>query len=298
MDVSNSSTKKSEDINVLTDKVVFKGEIFGKNYNYEKNELNNNNNNINKETINKFDINNNNDKNEINNNKYLDNNISFRNKNSCNDFSYFNNKITKILKNHEIKNNKNLQLEEPQPDFKKLFKKSTEKEIEVFESEQYEFSRIESNNNSFSEQNNNNNNNNNNQTEKTQKNNTLKNSDSYSSLNNNLNRNSFDSNSEDQNNGNNKYLNKVICTLSKIENGNATFVSTDDLIFILPSLFIPKDLNIGSTYIFKLYEVNQAENKQERIQLIHSAFAKENIEDENKIEEVNQEFEQTEPDNN
>ena len=66
----------------------------------------------------------------------------------------------------------------------------------------------------------------------------------------------------------------------------------------MPSLFIPKDLNIGSTYIFKLYEVNQAENKQEKIQLIHSSLAKENIEDENKIEEVNQEFEQTEPDNN
>ena len=66
----------------------------------------------------------------------------------------------------------------------------------------------------------------------------------------------------------------------------------------MPSLFIPKDLNIGSTYIFKLYEVNQAENKQEKIQLIHSSLAKENIEDENKIDEVNQEFEQTEPDNN
>lgn len=279
MDFSNSSTKKSEDINILTEKVVFRSGIFNKKFSLDKNELNNNNN-QNKETINKFNIDNNN--NDNNNNKILENNLSFRKKNSLNDILYFNNKITKILKNHEITKPKNSGFEE-QTDFKKLFKKTLEKEIEVFESENYEIPKTDSNNNSFSEKNFDNNK-------------ILKKSDSYSSLNNNINRNSFDS--DDENNGNNKYLNKVICTLSKIENGNATFVSSDDLIFILPSLFIPKDLNIGSTYIFKLYEVNQAENKQERIQLIHASLAKENVEDENKIDEVNQEFEQTEPDNN
>ena len=271
MDFSNSSTKKSEDINILTEKVVFRSGIFNKKFSLDKNELNNN---IqNKETINKFNI-------ENDSNKILENNLSFRKKNSLNDILYFNNKITKILKNHEISQPKKQNFEE-QTDFKKLFKKTLEKEIEVFESENYELPKTDSNN-SFSEKNDNNK--------------FLKKSDSYSSLNNNINRNSFDS--DDENNGNNKYLNKVICTLSKIENGNATFVSSDDLIFILPSLFIPKDLNIGSTYIFKLYEVNQAENKQERIQLIHASLAKENVEDENKIDEVNQEFEQTEPDNN
>ena len=278
MDLSNSSTKKSEDINILTEKVVFRSGIFNKKFSLDKNELNNNIQN-NKETINKFNIDNNN--NDNNSNKILENNLSFRKKNSLNDILYFNNKITTILKNHEIKKPKKSQIEE-QTDFKKLFKKTLEKEIEIFESENFELPKIDSNNNSFSEKN--------------FDNKILKKSDSYSSLNNNINKNSFDS--EDENNGNNKYLNKVICTLSKIENGNATFVSSDDLIFILPSLFIPKDLNIGSTYIFKLYEVNQAENKQERIQLIHASLAKENIEDENKIEEVNQEFEQTEPDNN
>ena len=278
MDFNNSSTKKSEDINILTEKVVFRSGIFNKKFSLDKNELNNNIQN-NKETINKFKIDNNN--NDNNSNKILENNLSFRKKNSLNDILYFNNKITTILKNHEIKKPKKPQIEE-QTDFKKLFKKTLEKEIEIFESENFELPKIDSNNNSFSEKN--------------FDNKILKKSDSYSSLNNNINKNSFDS--EDENNGNNKYLNKVICTLSKIENGNATFVSSDDLIFILPSLFIPKDLNIGSTYIFKLYEVNQAENKQERIQLIHASLAKENIEDENKIDEVNQEFEQTEPDNN
>ena len=284
MDLSNSSTKKSDDINVLTDKVVFRSGIFNKKFSLDKNELNNNIKN-NKETINKLNIDNNNNNNDTDDNKIIENNLSFRKKNSLNEILNLNNKITKILKNHEIK--KPIKSEnEDQTNFKKLFKKTLEKEIEIFESENYEFPKNEtnSNNNSFSDKNLN------------LDNKILKKSDSYSSLNNNLNRNSFDS--DDENNGNNKYLNKVICTLSKIENGNATFVSSDDLIFILPSLFIPKDLNIGSTYIFKLYEVNQAENKQEKIQLIHSSLAKENIEDENKIEEVNQEFEQTEPDNN
>ena len=283
MDLSNSSTKKSDDINVLTDKVVFRSGIFNKKFSLDKNELNNNIKN-NKETINKLNIDNNNN-NDTDDNKIIENNLSFRKKNSLNEILNLNNKITKILKNHEIKK-PNKSANEDQTNFKKLFKKTLEKEIEIFESENYEFQKNDSisNNNSFSDKNLN-----------LEKKN-LKKSDSYSSLNNNLNRNSFDS--DDENNGNNKYLNKVICTLSKIENGNATFVSSDDLIFILPSLFIPKDLNIGSTYIFKLYEVNQAENKQEKIQLIHSSLAKENIEDENKIEEVNQEFEQTEPDNN
>ena len=260
MDFNNSSTKKSEDINILTEKVVFRSGIFNKKFSLDKNELNNNIKN-NKETINKLNIDNNNN-NDNDDNKIIENNLSFRKKNSLNEILNLNNKITKILKNHEIKKPIKSEIED-QTNFKKLFKKTLEKEIEIFESENYEFQKNDSisNNNSFSDKNLN------------LENKNLKKSDSYSSLNNNLNRNSFDS--DDENNGNNKYLNKVICTLSKIENGNATFVSSDDLIFILPSLFIPKDLNIGTSYIFELSELEYAENKINKVNKIHNLYSKE-----------------------
>ena len=78
-----------------------------------------------------------------------------------------------------------------------------------------------------------------------------------------------------KNTNNTKYLNKVICTLSKNENGFATFVSKDDLIFVLPSLFIPSNLNVGSTYVFKLAKVDQADDKMDKINAIHQYYAQE-----------------------
>ena len=47
-----------------------------------------------------------------------------------------------------------------------------------------------------------------------------------------------------------KYLNSIICTLSMLEKGKAIFVSQDDMIFVLPSFFIPKILKIGNTHKF------------------------------------------------
>ena len=47
-----------------------------------------------------------------------------------------------------------------------------------------------------------------------------------------------------------KYLNTIICTLSMLEKGKAIFVSQDDMIFVLPSFFVPKILKIDYTYKF------------------------------------------------
>ena len=84
---------------------------------------------------------------------------------------------------------------------------------------------------------------------------------------------------KESNNENEKCLSKVICTLSKIEGGYATFVSSNDLIFVLPSLFIPKDLNPGSSYIFELCELEFAENKINKVNKIHNLYSKELIEE-------------------
>jgi hypothetical protein len=88
-----------------------------------------------------------------------------------------------------------------------------------------------------------------------------------------------DNNNKDKNNENEKCLSKVICTLSKIEGGYATFVSSNDLIFILPSLFIPKDLIPGNSYIFELCELELAENKINKVNQIHNFYSKEIVEE-------------------
>ena len=58
-----------------------------------------------------------------------------------------------------------------------------------------------------------------------------------------------------------KYLNTIICTLSMLEKGKAIFVSQDDMIFFLPSFFVPKNLKIGNTYKFRVKEYFQYSKK-------------------------------------
>ena len=71
-----------------------------------------------------------------------------------------------------------------------------------------------------------------------------------------------------------KYLNTIICTLSILEKGKAIFVSQDDMIFILPSFFVPKNLKIGNTYKFKVKEYFQYSKKTDEIQEIQQKYVK------------------------
>ena len=71
-----------------------------------------------------------------------------------------------------------------------------------------------------------------------------------------------------------KYLNTIICTLSMLEKGKAIFVSQDDMIFILPSFFVPKNLKIGNTYKFKVKEYFQYSKKTDEIQEIQQKYVK------------------------
>jgi hypothetical protein len=70
-----------------------------------------------------------------------------------------------------------------------------------------------------------------------------------------------------------KYLSKIVCTLSRIERGRAIFVSNDDLIFVLPSLFVPKNLIVGHTYIFRISEFAKFQNKFVNVQNIHKKYS-------------------------
>ena len=72
-----------------------------------------------------------------------------------------------------------------------------------------------------------------------------------------------------------KYLNTIICTLSILEKGKAIFVSQDDMIFVLPSFFVPKNLKIGNTYKFRVKEYFQYSKKSDEIQEIQQKYAKE-----------------------
>ena len=71
-----------------------------------------------------------------------------------------------------------------------------------------------------------------------------------------------------------KYLNTIICTLSMFDKGKAIFVSEDDMIFVLPSFFVPKNLKIGNTYKFKVKEYFQYSKKTDEIQEIQQKYAK------------------------
>jgi hypothetical protein len=77
-----------------------------------------------------------------------------------------------------------------------------------------------------------------------------------------------------KNENKNKYLNTIICTLSILEKGKAIFVSQDDMIFILPSFFVPKNLKIGNTYKFKVKEYFQYSKKTDEIQEIQQKYVK------------------------
>ncbi len=225
--MEDSLKKPSEDLSSLTEQVIFKGGI-------SSNNINNNVDNI-FSTLN-------NDNNKLYSiEKKHDDLLSFRKgeKKYGNDIEALCEKVSNVLKNHEIEP-KNKE-EEKKTDFKKMFMKTTEKELEIFESERL----IKKNSfeNEFKE-------------------------------NQELNDLEKESNSENE-----KCLSKVICTLSKIEGGYATFVSSNDLIFVLPSLFIPKDLNPGSSYIFELCELEFAENKINKVNKIHNLYSKELIEE-------------------
>ena len=225
--MEDSLKKPSDDLSSLTEQVIFKGGI-------SSNNINNNVDNI-FSTLN-------NDNNKLYSiEKKHDDLLSFRKgeKKYGNDIEALCEKVSNVLKNHEIEP-KNKE-EEKKTDFKKMFMKTTEKELEIFESERL------MKKNSFE-----------NEFKENQELNDLE---------------------KESNNENEKCLSKVICTLSKIEGGYATFVSSNDLIFVLPSLFIPKDLNPGSSYIFELCELEFAENKINKVNKIHNLYSKELIEE-------------------
>jgi hypothetical protein len=225
--MEDSLKKPSDDLSSLTEQVIFKGGI-------SSNNINNNVDNIFSSL--------NNDNNKLYSiEKKHDDLLSFRKgeKKYGNDIEALCEKVSNVLKNHEIEP-KNKE-EEKKTDFKKMFMKTTEKELEIFESERL------MKKNSFE-----------NEFKENQELNDLE---------------------KESNNENEKCLSKVICTLSKIEGGYATFVSSNDLIFVLPSLFIPKDLNPGSSYIFELCELEFAENKINKVNKIHNLYSKELIEE-------------------
>ena len=225
--MEDSLKKPSDDLSSLTEQVIFKGGI-------SSNNINNNVDNI-FSTLN-------NDNNKLYSiEKKHDDLLSFRKgeKKYGNDIEALCEKVSNVLKNHEIEP-KNKE-EEKKTDFKKMFMKTTEKELEIFESERL------MKKNSFE-----------NEFKENQELNDLE---------------------KESNNENEKCLSKVICTLSKIEGGYATFVSSNDLIFVLPSLFIPKDLNPGSSYIFELCELEFAENKINKVNQIHNFYSKEIVEE-------------------
>jgi hypothetical protein len=228
--------KSQDDFGSLTEQIIFKGGV-----------QNNNNNNLDN---NSQAINNENKIYSIE--KKHDDLLSFRKggKKSGYDIEALCEKVSNLLINHEIEQNKIEK--EKKTDFKKMFMKTTEKELEIFESER--LIKKESFENINEKENN---------------------EDIIENENNEDNKLNINSNDND----NEKCLSQVICTLSKIEGGYATFVSSNDLIFVLPSLFIPKDLNPGSSYIFELCELEYAENKINQVNKIHKMYSKDLVEE-------------------
>ena len=119
--MEDSLKKPSDDLSSLTEQVIFKGGI-------SSNNINNNVDNI-FSTLN-------NDNNKLYSiEKKHDDLLSFRKgeKKYGNDIEALCEKVSNVLKNHEIEP-KNKE-EEKKTDFKKMFMKTTEKELEIFESE-------------------------------------------------------------------------------------------------------------------------------------------------------------------
>ena len=227
--------KSQDDFGSLTEQIIFKGGVQNNNNNLDNNsQAINNENKI-------YSI-----------EKKHDDLLSFRKGGKKNgyDIEALCEKVSNLLINHEIEQNKIEK--EKKTDFKKMFMKTTEKELEIFESER--LIKKESFENINEKENN---------------------EDIIENENNEDNKLNINSNDND----NEKCLSQVICTLSKIEGGYATFVSSNDLIFVLPSLFIPKDLNPGSSYIFELCELEYAENKINQVNKIHKMYSKELVEE-------------------
>ena len=227
--------KSQDDFGSLTEQIIFKGGVQNNNNNLDNNsQAINNENKI-------YSI-----------EKKHDDLLSFRKggKKSGYDIEALCEKVSNLLINHEIEQNKIEK--EKKTDFKKMFMKTTEKELEIFESER--LIKKESFENINEKENN---------------------EDIIENENNEDNKLNINSNDND----NEKCLSQVICTLSKIEGGYATFVSSNDLIFVLPSLFIPKDLNPGSSYIFELCELEYAENKINQVNKIHKMYSKDLVEE-------------------
>jgi hypothetical protein len=227
--------KSQDDFGSLTEQIIFKGGVQNNNNNFDNNsQAINNENKI-------YSI-----------EKKHDDLLSFRKGGKKNgyDIEALCEKVSNLLINHEIEQNKIEK--EKKTDFKKMFMKTTEKELEIFESER--LIKKESFENINEKENN---------------------EDIIENENNEDNKLNINSNDND----NEKCLSQVICTLSKIEGGYATFVSSNDLIFVLPSLFIPKDLNPGSSYIFELCELEYAENKINQVNKIHKMYSKDLVEE-------------------
>lgn len=73
-----------------------------------------------------------------------------------------------------------------------------------------------------------------------------------------------------------KYINTIICTLSLLEKGKAIFVSQDDMIFVLPSIFVPKNLVVGNTYMFIVGEYENYTQKTQTIKDIQKEYVNNN----------------------
>ena len=61
-------------------------------------------------------------------------------------------------------------------------------------------------------------------------------------------------------------------TLSKLEKGSAVFVTTDDTIMSLPICLIPKNMGIGNSYTFKIFENIKYESKVKEIYSIQKKY--------------------------
>ena len=299
--------KSENDLSEFTDKEVFKGanSLYKE---HKKENINNNNNNIeNKSNLKKISnndkttkplpqnvnphnllqnlIKNDNNNNNVNSNNFISNNsisssgfISFRNKkakfvtlNTTNTLNTDNNKIEEemdadaitmsILEKLGMNNlDSNNNLNDNKNNNNNLTNTSSSNNKDsLSDKEKNIFWNLKSNNNSNDNIQNNNNNN------KSIENNELIYNESHNnSLSGLLN-----------NEPKEKYLNSVICTLSLIDRGKAVFVSQDDMIFVLPSLFVPKNLKVGNTYMFKVSEYLNFNKKTKEIYNLQKQYLKE-----------------------
>jgi len=65
---------------------------------------------------------------------------------------------------------------------------------------------------------------------------------------------------------------QLFCTFSKIDKGNAIFVSSDDTIFTLPLNFLPKNASLGNSYKITIEETEKIHKKITYLQNIQKKF--------------------------